>query len=63
MTGSPTFADSESRRGQFGPFGELGRRPPRAGSGEASLTSARGPGDCAVVPTSERRRPLRVMDG
>eukprot|EP00969_Alexandrium_andersonii_P303787 13428838-Alexandrium_andersonii.AAC.1 len=29
--GSPTFADSEPRRGAFGPLGALGPRPPRAG--------------------------------
>eukprot|EP00969_Alexandrium_andersonii_P317898 14042658-Alexandrium_andersonii.AAC.1 len=29
--GSPTFADSEPRRGPFGPLGVLGPRPRRAG--------------------------------
>eukprot|EP00969_Alexandrium_andersonii_P294804 13031067-Alexandrium_andersonii.AAC.1 len=28
---SPTFADSEPRRGPFGPLGVLDPRPPRAG--------------------------------
>eukprot|EP00969_Alexandrium_andersonii_P102010 4502964-Alexandrium_andersonii.AAC.1 len=34
--GSPPFADSEPRRGAFGPLGALGPPPPRAGFGAPS---------------------------